>query len=99
MQISEENGIVPPLFTHFSLLDHDVVKFCSPIGLVKGNVEKIEGALSVTTVWSIISNYCVGYSMGCKDYSQFLNSFSGSNKVHKMDISPLKCASTRTKKM
>ena len=56
-----------------------------------------EGALSVTTVRSIISNYCVGYSMGCKDYSQFLNGFSSSNKVHKMDISPLECASTRTK--
>ena len=57
-----------------------------------------EGALSVTTVRSIISNYCVGYSMWCKDYSQFLNGFSGGNKVHKMDISPLECASTRTKK-
>ena len=34
----------------------------------------------LTGEWgSIISNYCVRYSMGCKDNFQFLNGFSGGN--------------------
>ena len=47
---------------------------------------------------AIISNYCAKYSMGCKDNYQFLNGFSGSNGMLKMDIDPFRMCINQNQK-